>query len=306
MTDLYEVLGVSRQASEDEIRKAYRKLARDYHPDRRPDDEKAAEKFKQIQQAYEILGDKEKRQKYDQYGDAFRNGGPGGYSTGAGPIDLEELFGSGGIDLGDLFGGAFGGGGGRRGPGPRQARPMKGQDVKTDITVPFHLAINGGSYELSLSSGGKRDLIDIKIPAGIKDGATVRLGGQGSPGMNGGPAGDILVTVKVAPHPWFRRDGNNLLIDVPITVSEAVLGAKIDVPTLNDGVVTVTIPPGTSSGAKLRLREKGVADSKTGTKGDQLVVTKIVAPKEISDEAKTLMEQFATATHHTPRADKWQ
>ena len=153
MTDLYEVLGVSRQASEDEIRKAYRKLARDYHPDRRPDDKAAEEKFKEIQQAYEILGDKEKRQKYDQYGAAYQNGGAGGYSSG--PVDFEQIFGAGGVDFGDLFGGAFGGGGGggRRG----QARPQKGQDIKTDITIPFHLAINGGSYELTLSTGSKRE-----------------------------------------------------------------------------------------------------------------------------------------------------
>lgn len=299
--DLYKTLGVSQQASEDEIRKAYRKLAREYHPDRRPDDPNAAEKFKEIQQAYEVLGDSDKREQYDRYGAAFQNGG--GPGPGGAPVDFEQIFGQGGIDLGDLFGGAFGGGGGPRTRGPR---PTKGQDFKTEITVPFHLMVNGGTYELAMSSNGKRDLLDIKIPPGIRNGAIIRLAGQGSPGAGGGPPGDLLVTVHSAPHPWFRRDGDNLLIDVPITVSEAVLGAKIDVPTLNDGEVTVTIPPGTSSGAKLRLKEKGIPNSKLGKRGDQFVITKIIAPKEISDDARNALEEFAKLTPYAPREDKWK
>lgn len=303
--DFYNVLGVSRGASQDEIKKAYRKLAREYHPDRRPDDKEAAEQFKKIQSAYDVLGDEEKRKKYDMYGAAYdKMGGGQGYpGGGAGPIDLEQIFGggggAGGFDFGDLFGGGFGGG--------RQARsrPRKGRDIQSEITIPFSLAAEGGHYELSLHRGQRLERLDVKIPPGIREGATIRLAGQGEQSMNGGPSGDLLVTVHVATHPYFRRDGSNLILDVPISVSEAVLGARIDVPTLNEGEVTVTIPAGTSSGAKLRLKGKGIIDTKTKQKGDQLIQVKVVVPKSIPEEAQEHFEKFAELVDQQPRQGMW-
>lgn len=307
--NLYNILGVSRNATEDEIRKAYKKLARENHPDVKPDDKSAAERFRQVQDAYSVLGDEKKRKQYDQFGTTFRDGaGTQSWNTGTGPIDLGDIFGGqfgggGGasIDLGDLFGGAFGGGGRQR----RAARPAKGQDVKTEITVPFHVAAEGGNHELTVSNDGKTERLTAKIPAGVASGSVIRLSGQGHPGRHGGPAGDLLVTITVAAHPYFRRDGNNVLIDVPVTVSEATLGAKIDVPTMSEGSVVVTIPPGASSGTKLRLREKGFPIQKTGKRGDQFVVVKVAVPDQLSDRARELFEELAEATPLSPREDLW-
>ncbi len=307
--DYYKVLGVSREASADEIRKAYKKLARENHPDMRPNDKAAAERFKEIQEANSVLSDPEKREQYDRYGTAF----PGGqqaqsWSTGpagSGPIDLGDLFGNGGaVDLGDLFGGAFGG---RFGDGQRRQtqRPTKGQDLRARIEVPFHVAALGGSHDLRITRGDQPERLSIKVPAGVADGAVIRLAGQGQAGFNGGPGGDLLVTVKVADHPYFRREGNNLLLDVPVTVTEAALGAKIEVPTLEEGHVILTIPPGTSSGSKLRLRGKGIVDQKRGTHGDQFVIVKIVVPTETNDRAKQLFEEIAQIAPMSPRAKLW-
>lgn len=303
--DFYEVLGVPRTASQDEIRKAYKKLARKYHPDVKPNDPDAERTFAEITEAHEVLGDEEKRKKYDQFGHGFAGAGGGGnpfegFSGGAG-FDLNDILG-GMFGGGGFGGGGFGGGGGGRRGG---ARAQKGQDVQTEITVPFQVAVEGGFHEITIQTGAKSERLNVKIPAGIEDGKTIRLGGQGNPGMGGGAAGDLLVTVHVAPHPWFRREGRNLLIDVPITVSEAALGARVDVPTLTEGSVVLTVPPGSSSGAKLRLRGKGVLDPKTGERGDQLVVLKVVLPKQLSDEAKELMEQFSKAAPLSPRSTLW-
>lgn len=303
--DFYQVLGVSKNASEDELKKSYRKLAREFHPDRKPDDKQAAEKFKKIQQAYEILGDAEKRKKYDMYGAGFEGMGGGGYGhPGAGPIDLEQIFGGaggpGGVDLGDLFGGGGFGGGRRR------TRPQKGRDIHSEIQIPFHLAALGGKYELSIHRGSGRETLTASIPEGIHQGATIRLAGQGEPSMTGGTPGDLLVKVKIAPHPYFRRDGANLLLEVPVTVTEAILGEKIDVPTLSEGEVTVTIPPGTSSGAKLRLRGKGILDNKTKQNGDQLITIKVTVPKTISEEAREVVERLAELSEEHPRENLWE
>lgn len=313
--DYYKVLGVSRDASEDEIRKTYRKLAREFHPDRKPGDEEAAKRFKEIQQAYEVLGDSKKREQFDRYGAAFQNAKAGG-NPDFNNMDFSDLFGGqSGFDLGDLFGGAFGGGGaggrggfgGFGGGGPRRPpAPQKGQNARSTIMIPFSLAINGGSYELNVQTGSEKEVLDIKIPPGVSHGNVIRLAGQGADGMNGGSKGDLLVTIHVASHPWFRREGKNLVLDVPISVSEAVLGGKIDVPTLSDGEVTMTIPAGTSSGSKLRLRGKGIPDPKSGNDGDQMVVLKIVAPKEIDDSAKELMQQFAEVVDNSPREEMWK
>ncbi len=313
--DYYQVLGVSRTASKEEIRKSFKKIARENHPDAKPDDAAASEIFKQAAEAYDVLGDEDKRKKYDQYGENWKHvpegggfpGGGGSPFRSGGPvdIDLRDLFGGGGaVDLQDLFGGMFGGGGG--GAGPRsQPQPRRGQDVKTVIMVSLDLAARGGEYDISLSQGGNIQRLTAKIPAGIESGKSIRLAGQGQPGMNGGPAGDVLVTVNVAPHPYFRRERDTLVVEVPVTVSEAVLGAKIDVPTLEEGVVTMSLPPGTASGAKLRLKAKGFRNLKTQAIGDQHVVIKIQPPKEIDDRSKELMEEFATLNSGTPRDGLW-
>jgi len=313
--DYYKTLGVSRDASDAEIRKAYKKLAREYHPDRRPNDKAAAEKFKKVQEAYAILGDAEKRAQYNRYGAAYANArrGPfahGGPGAGPGPIDLSDLFG-GQIDLGDLFGAGAGRGSGRRsgfGKGgfeTHRAAPRRGEDLQIEVTVPFQIAAEGGSHPIQLRREGKSERLNVKIPAGIDDGSVVRLAGQGHPSHEGGPAGDMLVTVHVAPHPYFRREGSNLLLDVPITPSEAVLGAKVQVPTLAEGTVTVTIPPGTSTGTKLRLRGKGLANPKTKGHGDQLVVVKVVVPPRPGEKTRALYQQIAQAEKFDPRAGLW-
>ncbi|MEZ6042663.1 MAG: DnaJ C-terminal domain-containing protein [Planctomycetaceae bacterium] len=302
--DYYEVLGVPRSASQDEIRKAYKKLAKKHHPDANRDDAGAQQKFSEITEAHEVLGDPEKRAKYDQFGHGFSGGGPGGNPF--------QGFGGGGgasFDFEDLLGGMFGGGG-RRGGNPfgggarRGPQPQKGQDARTEITVPFTLAVEGGEYDLSIQIGGKSERLTVKIPAGIADGKSIRLAGQGNPGIHGGPQGDLLVSVKSTPHPWFRREGQTLLVDVPVTPAEAALGAKVDVPTLTEGTVIMTIPPGTSSGARLRLRGKGVPDPRTGERGDQLAVVKIVVPKELSPELKELYQSLEKLSS-APRDGLW-
>ncbi|WP_437203790.1 DnaJ C-terminal domain-containing protein [Planctomicrobium sp. SH664] len=316
-TDYYQVLGVPKDASAEKIRKAFKKIARENHPDAKPGDNAAAERFKAAAEAYDVLGDEDKRKKYDQFGtnwkhmregqnpfgggaDAFRQGGPV-------DIDLRDIFGGGGaVDLGDLFGGMFGGGGGGgRGGRQRQPRPQRGEDLTTSIQVPFLTAATGGTYDLTLQRDGQSERLAIKIPAGIEDGKTIRLAGQGQPGALGGPAGDLLVTVQVAAHPYFRREGNNVLVDVPVSLAEATLGGKIDVPTLTEGVVSMTLPPGTASGAKLRLKGKGFESTKSHVAGDELVVIKIVPPKNIDERSQELMKEFAERNPDNPRAMLW-
>lgn len=308
--DYYKALGVSRGASADEIRKAYKKLARQYHPDANPGDDKAATKFKEIQEAYSVLSDPEQREQYDQFGASFKQAGRGGQQFnwgGAGDVDLNDI-------LGGLFGGARGFGGGGPGAGGRggfgggfggQARPRKGEDLRAEIGVPFTVAAEGGNHDLTLRRGDQTERLEIHVPAGVKQGSVIRLAGQGYPGQHGGPAGDLLVTINVHPHPYFRREGNHLVIDVPLTPTEAALGARIDVPTLSEGMVVLTVPPGTSSGARLRLRGKGVPDQRTRQRGDQFVQIKIVVPKPLSPEGEQAYRQLADAAPLDPRSELW-
>ena len=307
-TDFYAVLGVKKDASAEELRKAYKKLSRENHPDKKPNDAAANEKFKQVQEAWDVLGDAQKRQQYDQFGSAFGPNGPqfqqGQRRGGAGPADFREMFGD-NVDLNDLLGGMFGGGAGGSQAGGRRGRAAQGANIEAEIEIPFVIAAEGGTQDLQLQRAGKLERLSVKIPPGVSTGSVIRLAGQGQVGRGGGPAGDLLVTIKVAPHSYFRREGSDILIDVPITVSEAALGTKVEVPTLAEGLLVVTIPPGTSSGAKLRLRGKGVPDQKTRTRGDLYVIIKLVLPPKLDAATRGLFEQIAAAAPYDARASLW-
>ncbi|MGF1550427.1 MAG: DnaJ C-terminal domain-containing protein [Sphingomonadaceae bacterium] len=289
MADLYQQLGVTRGASEGEIKKAYRKLAKELHPDRNKDNPGAAERFGQVTRAYDILTDKDKRAQYDRgeideegnpkapFG--FGHGGPGG-RAGAGRYrrttsEHFDLGGEEGIDLSDLFEGLFGGArrpGGARAGGFRSP-PTKGADVGYRLAVPFEDAATLKEQRVTLA-GGKT--IDIKLPRGVEDGTRIRLAGQGQQGPAG--PGDAIVTISIAPHRFYRRDGDDIRLDLPVTLKEAVLGAKIKVPTV-EGPVMLTIPRGSSSGKTLRLKNRGF-HGRGGRRGDQLVTLMVDLPAD--------------------------
>ncbi|MCA9265001.1 MAG: J domain-containing protein [Planctomycetales bacterium] len=306
--DYYSLLGIQRGASEDEIQKAYRKMARKFHPDLNPDDKSAQEKFKKLQHAYEVLSDPQKRELYNRYGEGFESmgqGGPGGgwqFRQGPGGFGGEDVE----IDLSDLFGGFGGQGGGgggfadifkqfggrqRDGRRSHQHRPrQKGQDVTLDLPISLSKAIQGGAENLSLRRDGRTESITVQIPPGIDDGKKIRLQGQGQPSAHGGQPGDLIAVIRVQPHPWFRRTGDTLEVRVPLKISEAATGASVDVPTPH-GTVTVKVPPGTSSGAKLRLKGQGIP-SPSGPAGDLLARIEIVMPKHLTKDQIDQIQQM--------------
>ena len=299
--DYYNALGVSRTASPEEIQKAYRKLARKYHPDMNPDDKAAKQKFQDVQKAYETLNDPEKRKMYDQFGSAYEQmGGAGAGGAGGGgpfPFDVEQMFGGRGgggggggfqfdaADLGDLFSQFTGGGGGGR--RSRRAAPAKGSDIAAEVTIPFHTAVMGGNCEIPVTRGTQRETLQVKIPPGVDSGKKIRLRGKGQAGQ-GGDNGDLIVTIQVAPHPYFKRQGQNLELKLPITVGEAALGATIDVPTPG-GVVALKIPPCSSSGRRLRVKGQGIR-SAAGEVGDLYVELQIKLPDSLSEEARQAVQ----------------
>ncbi|MGH9713812.1 MAG: molecular chaperone DnaJ [Candidatus Acidiferrales bacterium] len=378
-TDYYELLGVPRKAPVKEIRAAYRKLARKYHPDLNPGDKSAEEKFKQIQEAYEVLSDTKKRQMYDQFG--FNVPGPGGGPPpGAGrggPSPQDMHFDFGGFDFGG--GGAGGGVGGGasfrdifsqffRGAGAAQAGEQEesGSDLEFQIDITFAEAMRGavkkitftrldvcnvchgagfmpgdekvcptcgGSGQVTQVSGKMRfqvtcsrcggsgrlhticqnchgegrvprvETLDVRIPPGAQTGSRVRVAGRGNAGMHGGPPGDLYIIMKVEPHPFFERRGDDLYTTVPVTVAEASLGAKVEVPTI-DGRAQVRIPPGTNSGKKLRLREKGAPSARhAGKRGDQIVEVQVVVPKPEDERVRNLLKELAKVDHEDPRRE---
>ncbi|MDJ0663373.1 MAG: DnaJ C-terminal domain-containing protein [Acidimicrobiia bacterium] len=280
-TDYYAILGVKSDASAKDIKQAYRKLAQQYHPDKNAGDTVAEGRFKEVNEAYEVLGDTETRKEYDHAREmGYFVGGPGGgqqyvrvedlMGGGAGSGSPFDLFGG----LGDLLGRQMG------------SRPRPGDDLTAEMNLSFHDAVSGTTRQLSVNG----QMVKVKIPRGVNDGARIRVRGRGGPGRNGGPAGDLYVTVHVAEHPIFGRSGKNLTIDVPISFIEASLGAEIDVPTL-DGKVRLRIPPGTQTGKTFRVRDHGVEDGK-GNRGDLLVVVAVTVPENLTDEGKELLEQF--------------
>jgi curved DNA-binding protein len=305
--DYYEVLGIDRKASAEEIEKAHRKLAMKFHPDRNPGDKEAEARFKEVQEAFDVLGNQQKRQQYDQFGHGFQSGsgaGPGGGGTYRGfnfnwgaPGGASFEFGSEGGDPQEIFEQIFGGGQprasrtGRR----RTARP-KPQDQDAEVDVDFLTAARGGKVELTLSTGQGQKELSVAIPAGIADGGTIRIKGQAYGG------GDLYIKVNVKPHPHLLREGQDLILPVPITLAEAVQGGKIDVPTL-DGIVTVSVPAGSSTGRRLRLRGKGLATpGEKSERGDFYVEIRIVVPAETDERSKELIEQFARRNPHDPRS----
>lgn len=297
--DFYATLGVAKDASAADIKKAYRKLARQYHPDANQGDDAAEQRFKEITEANTVLSDPEQRQEYDQLramgsGARFSGAGPGAQQGGFEDI-FSGLFGQAGggrqAGFGDIFGG-FGGGG----PGGFQQRPTKGANIKGAVTISFAESIRGTTTQAATSYGAVNE---VRIPAGVKDGQTVRAKGKGQQGTGG--RGDLMVKVSVKSHPVFERDENNIRLKVPVSFDEAVLGTTIEVPTL-DSTVKIGVPAGSSSGRVLRLRGRGVKTAKQT--GDLLVELVIEVPEELSDEAKAAVEAYQTATQgFDPRAE---
>lgn len=359
--DYYEVLGVSKGASDDEIKKAYRKLAKKYHPDMNPGDKEAEAKFKEVNEAYSILSDSEKRARYDQFGHAgvdpnYGAGGPGG---GFGGFDMGD------IDLGDIFGSFFGGGFGGFGGSTASRRngPQKGESLRASLTISFEEAAFGCEKEINLNrteeceachgsgaepgttaetcpdcrgtgvvrvqqrTGGfafsstapcsrcrgtgkiihtpckacggsgsvkKTKRVTVSIPAGIDDGQAISLRGQGNAGKNGGPAGDLIVAVHVKPHPQFHRDGTTVLYEQPVTFYQAVMGAELEIPTI-DGKVKYNLPAGTQTGTTFRLRGKGIPELRGRGRGDQYVTVRVQVPTSLNGEQKEALRAFAEA-----------
>ncbi|MHB9026675.1 MAG: DnaJ C-terminal domain-containing protein [Armatimonadota bacterium] len=334
--DYYQTLGVSRTASEKEIKSAYRKLARKHHPDVNPGDASAEERFKEISEAYEVLSDTEKRKVYDQYGhlggDAWKHaregggfgfgqGGPGGHRVYVNPEDLDIN-----ADFGDLLGGIFGG---MRGGGfGRRQTATRGEDLQYEVEITLEEAYNGGQRTISLvehepcATCGGKGIVDNKrhcptcggtgvverpktltvtIPKGVRDGAKIRLAGKGGPGMFGGPPGNLFLIPRILPHPRFERKGDDLYTEVPVTYPEAALGAEVEVQSLG-GKLTARVPPGTSSGQSLRLRGKGMPKLHDSDFGDLYVKIRIVAPKELTERERELIEQLKQLRPENPRA----
>ncbi|NNL85639.1 MAG: J domain-containing protein [Myxococcales bacterium] len=316
--DLYSVLGVPRNVDDDTLRTTYRKLARDLHPDVNPGDDSAEERFKEVTEAYAVLSDPEKRRNYDEFGDvslqagfdaeaarraqaAFGGGrGHGGEPFGFGGGEGGGAFGFGGaqgFDLDDLF--AQFGAGGR---GPRQ-----GGDLEAEIELDFFEAVRGAEKRLTLNrprpgAGLRAEAVTVRIPPGVAEGGRIRLRGKGQEGSRGGPPGDLWATVRVRPHPFFRREGRDLHVEVPVTVTEATLGAQIEVPTL-EGRATVTLPPGTDSGRRLRLVGKGVPAPRAGSPGNLYITIQIVVPKSLDAAQKEALATLEKAEPANPRAE---
>jgi molecular chaperone DnaJ len=374
--DYYELLGVSRKAAQKDIRAAYRKLARKYHPDLNPGDKSAEEKFKQVQEAYDVLSDAKKRQMYDQFG--FETPGAGGMPEGVDPNNVHFDFGGfdfggaggtsgGGTSFRDLFGQFFRGGGGAA-PAETYSRPEPGSSLEYQIEISFWEAVHGtvkkltiarldactechgsgtvgqpqsctacgGTGQVTQTSGKMRfnltctrcggtgrlrtmcracggegrvrraETIEVRIPAGVQTGSRVRVPGHGNAGTAGAPPGDLYIITDVQPHPFFQRRGDDLYTVVPITVTEATLGAKVEVPTM-DGRSLLRVPPGTNSGQKLRLREKGVPSVRQpGHRGDQYVELQVVVPKPVDERVKELLRELEKIAPEDPRKDLYE
>jgi DnaJ-class molecular chaperone len=327
--DLYEVLGVARDADEATLKKAYRKLARQYHPDVNPGDSGAEERFKEISEAYAVLSDPEKKRNYDEFGDVSLSGGfdaeaarrardsfGARFGTGAGGFGrpgggFEAFFQEGpggeeihfGGDLDELLGRMMGRGrAGRRGP----SGPRRGADLEAELELDLRDAALGSEQRLALArpgAGGPRsETVTVKVPRGMVDGARIRIPGKGAEGQEGGPPGDLHATIRVRPHPLFRAEGRDLHLDLPVTFAEATLGAEIEVPTL-EGRATLTLPPGTDSGKRLRLRGKGIPGAGRHPDGDLYVTVRIRVPRDLDAEGRRRVEAVRALGPEDPRRE---
>lgn len=298
--DYYDILGVKKTASEDEIKKAYRNLAKKFHPDKNKGNKEAENKFKELSEAYAVLSDKEKREQYDRLGsEAF---GASGANPFAG-FDFSQFMGGGRgrqrgsartrtVDFSDIFGDLFGGGGG----GGFEAQPQRGSDVESEVTIDFRDAILGTTMDLRFTDGRT---VKVKIPEGVADGQLLRIRGKGAPGPMGGPAGDLQLRVHVRPHPLFERRGDDIHIELPVTIAEAIRGGEIDVPTIH-GPVRARIPAATQGGQTFRLRGKGV--KKKNGSGDHYYKVQIVVPRDLPPNAASAVDTLESAYHENPRA----
>ncbi|MHC4674243.1 MAG: DnaJ C-terminal domain-containing protein [Planctomycetota bacterium] len=328
--DYYKTLNVKPNATAEQIKSAYRKLAKKYHPDRNPNNKNAEEKFKEVQEAYDVLSDPQKRQAYDQFGHAGTGpgspfggwrSGPSGqrvytWKSGGGPdIPFENL-----EDLFNIFSGGpkttasnsifdqFFNQAARQKQTQRQTTPnqsKQNRDIEQPVTLTFEQAIKGAKLEIGLTANrgrGPAKNISVKIPQGVANGQRIRVRGKGQPGPT---PGDLYIVCNVKPHPYFRRDGNDIYLDLPISISEATLGAKVEIPTL-DGKTLITVPPGTAGGTKLRLKNKGVKPAGKKTPGHQYAVIRIVPPAKLTPQQRKIMQQWDDAGPEKPRKDvKW-
>jgi DnaJ-class molecular chaperone len=310
--DLYANLGVPRDADEETIRKAYRKLARRHHPDVNPDDKAAEEKFKEITRAYDVLSDPEKRRNYDEFGEISLQGGfdaerarrareafagrAGGTRGFEGDLRFDE----------DPFDGLFADFFSRGGRGPLR-RERRGSDLEAELELDFVDAALGSEQRVSIArpmadGSLRQETVTVRIPPGVADGGRIRLRGKGAEGRGGAPPGDLFARIRVRPHRFFRREGRDLYLDLPVTIGEATLGAKVEVPTL-EGRVTLTIPPGTDSGARLRLRGKGVLAPAGGPPGDLYVIVQIRVPRNLPPAAASRLRELARFDPPDPRGE---
>ncbi len=307
--DYYQVLGVDKKASADEIKKAYRKLAVKWHPDKNPNDKGAEEKFKKISEAYAVLSDAQKREQYDQFGSADRFRQQYSQEDIFRDFDLDEILrgfgfgsgrgrttfrtsrrgGGGAQDFEDPFSGMFGGGGGRH----YANMPQKGQDAEYNLSISLEESVMGADKKISLQMENRIEDINVKIPPGISSGKKLRLPGKGLAGFNGGPNGDLFLNINVMPHPIFARDGNDLYIEKTIKFTQAALGITIDIPTLDGTTKRLKIAPGTQNNTKIRMKGYGVPSLKGSLKGDQFVKINIEVPKKLTDRQIKLVEQLA-------------
>lgn len=292
--DLYTILGVKKGSSASDIKQAYRKLARKHHPDVNPGDKDSEQRFKKISAAYAVLSDPEKRKKYDTLGPRFAEGGfsPGGNFNGTGFENFDfSSFGRGG-GFGDIFEELFGG---RttygRGGGPHGG-PRRGSDLQYTMSITFEDSIRGLSTQVSLNRGGTSEKIRVQIPAGVNDGSKIRVAGKGEPGAGSGPPGDLFIVTRVATHRFFDRRGDNIYCVLPITLEEALLGARVEVPTV-DGTTMFKIPPGTQSAQKFKLANKGAPSLRGSVRGHQYVEVRIVLPAIGDERSKEIVREFS-------------
>lgn len=305
--DYYEVLGIGKGASDAELKRAFKKLARKYHPDVNPGDKKAEERFKEISEAYAVLSDAEKRGRYDAMGHAAF-GGRNPWGEGGAPSGIEDILRE--FGLGDALGGMFGGARGRGGFEARSQAPRRGQDLNYSMEIGFDDSLNGLNTTITVpkttSENGEirrgAERIQVKIPPGVSTGSRIRLAGKGESSLNGGAQGDLYIITKVRDHPFFERKGDNLYLELPVTLGEALLGARVEINTF-EGATKMTIPPSTQNGQVFRLAGKGAPKLKGSGQGDLYVSVRVLLPERMDEESKEIVRELERRNPTSPRAN---